>query len=106
MADVPRKASRVQLERVAEVAAANRRFAAAVNFCQHIPTELLEALTKERVGAATLIQWIRRCNSFIDDEDYCNYAVCPQCSHVVSHCSPHDDECLLKKTLDTIGEEV
>lgn len=93
-------------------AACIERAVACVNFCQHLSTETLEALTKERVGAATLIQWIRKNPTFDvwyeygDEYDLCIHDVCIQCDHAVSSTQPHAEDCLLKQTLDIVGTEI
>lgn len=71
-----------------------RRIAACVNFCQHIPTETLEALVKEGVWAEKVLNWLFGAHCFAGTE------IC-DCLNGL-----HAEDCLLKKTLDIVGKDV
>lgn len=88
------------------------RIVAAVNFCQHLPTETLEALTRERIGAATLVQWIRKSHVYHEDFGACAASdsewgeVCIECNHRIDLTRLHAGDCLLKQALDIVGKDV
>jgi len=73
------------------------RICAAVNFCQHIPTELLERLVEARVGAKDFIVWTDDAYRFMGKE------LC-ECVNPGEH-DVHEPDCLLKAALDLIGED-
>lgn len=79
-----------------------RRIVAAVNFCQHLPTELIEQLTAAGIRPATLAQWVRKNPTFQGDNDSGPYgdkfADCIQCDHNLLN-SKHQKNCLLDKFL-------
>lgn len=72
-----------------------RRIVAAVNFCQHLPTELIEKLTAAGIGPATLAQWVRRNPEFTGEL----YTECIECG---AEPDQHDKNCLLEKFLDIL----
>lgn len=75
------------------------RIVACVKFCQHLPTETLEALLEIQVGAATVLQWLRQqqhgCRVDPDGPD-----VCWQCQHVEPQ---HGEDCLLGKAVEVLN---
>lgn len=75
------------------------RIVACVNFCQHLPIEVIEKLTEAQVGPATLAQWVRANPKYVDRDTDAD--VCAHCDHVLPS---HDDDCLLEKALDILKE--
>ncbi len=74
------------------------RIIACVNFCQHLPTELIEEMTAAGIGPATLAQWVRRNPTFISEL----YSECIECGS--DDDQQHEENCLLGKCLGILSK--
>lgn len=71
------------------------RARAANQFCQYLPVDVMQKLTSQKIGMATILQWVRAASQVAHEDGtfciHCDYAS-PQ----------HADDCLLHIALQTI----
>ncbi len=75
------------------------RVVACVNFCQHLPIDIIEKLTAAKIGPATLAQWVRANPEYVCRDD--GVSVCAHCDHILPS---HEENCLLEKALNILKE--